>query len=121
MKLLLSYAAMLIVPLLLLLLTVLLLVFVFRGDLQPLKSMYKTQLEKLDTDNLGHLLRHTIDSNPDLLINRSYLEDLSGGIAALGESLYVAVDDKPLYSSPAIAGKAGLLNCCPPTAAISPP
>jgi signal transduction histidine kinase len=112
-KLLLSYAAMLAVPLIMMILTTLLLVFVFRGDLLPLKNIFQTQLQSLDNDNLSDQLKHTAKSSPSLLTNRKYLDDLAGGISGRGQSLYIRVNDEPYYVSPALEGKTELLQAIP--------
>ncbi|WP_048748877.1 cell wall metabolism sensor histidine kinase WalK [Paenibacillus sp. P22] len=112
-KLLLSYAAMLVVPLLLMLMTALLLVFVFRGELVPLKTMFKAQLESLDEDNYDSLLKHTIARNRELLTDQGYLDDLAGSLSSEGQALFVRVDGQPFYVSAAIRGKDALLGSLP--------
>jgi signal transduction histidine kinase len=112
-KLLISYAAMLIVPLVLIILTALLLVFVFRGDLQNLRSFYETQVEGIDDRDYHQLINHTIAQNPSLLTNTSYLTDLSEEMKARNQYIVVRLGDKVLFVSESVRPKTELLAALP--------
>jgi signal transduction histidine kinase len=112
-KLLFSYAAMLIVPLVLIVLTALLLVFVFRGDLQNLRSFYETQVEGIDDHDYHQLIKHTIAQNPSLLTDRGYLDDLSEEMKPRNIQLVVRQGGQLWYESENLQDKAQLLPYLP--------
>lgn len=76
-KFLLSYAAMLVVPLLLLVLTALLLTVVYHGDVQSLKSAYESKFEGMEESDTRNLIKHTFMQNTDLLTDTAFLDELS--------------------------------------------
>jgi signal transduction histidine kinase len=112
-KLLLSYAAMLVVPLVLMLVTSLLLVVVFRGDLQNVKSFYSSKMERFDEGEFQRLMEHTITQNPGLLTNPAYLEQLTEEMSA--KEIYLAIRSEAgyRYVSEGIQGKNRLLDYLP--------
>lgn len=58
-KFLLSYAAMLVVPLLLLIITAMLMSIVYHGDVQSLKSTYESKFEGMEENDTRNLIKHT--------------------------------------------------------------
>jgi signal transduction histidine kinase len=112
-KLLFSYAAMLVIPLFLMILTALLLVVVFRGDLQNLKSLYESKMEGFDDGEFHHLIKHTIDQNPSLLSDPNYLHDISSEMKPKDSFLVVRVNGQFIYLSETIRQKTELISVLP--------
>ncbi|MBE1442146.1 ATP-binding protein [Paenibacillus sp. OAS669] len=101
-KLLLSYAAMLIIPLILILMTTLLLVIVYRGDLQNLHDVYGSESIPFtghQTERLMKELRRNTESNPVVFKDRSYLNEIAQELAANGSGLAVRKDEQLTYVS----------------------
>lgn len=113
MKLLLSYAAMLIVPLFLMVLTALLLVVVFRGDLQNLKSFYESRFEHFEEGEFQHLIKHHIEEDPSILSDPNYLDQLSAEMEPQNSFLVVRLNDQIVYVSAAIRDKKELTSDLP--------
>lgn len=98
-KFLLSYAAMLVVPLLLLVLTAMLLTIVYRGDVQSLKSAYESKFEGMEADDTRNLIKHTFMQNPELLKDTAFLDDISADLLKKNTSLLIKSGDTTLYAS----------------------
>ncbi|TJY44071.1 HAMP domain-containing histidine kinase [Cohnella pontilimi] len=112
-KLLFSYAAMLVVPLVLIVLTALLLVFVFRGDLQNLRSFYETQIEGIDDHDYHQLINHTIARNPALVTDPGFLTTLSDEMKTGDQFVIVLIDGNPYFVSKAIQTRTQLISRLP--------
>lgn len=112
-KFLLSYAAMLIVPLLLLLLTASLLTIVYHGDVQSLKSTYENKFEGIEERDTRNLIKHTFMQNTDLLTDTAFLDDLSADMLKKNTSLFIRSDQKTLYASKGLLLEQGLLDELP--------
>lgn len=76
-KFLLSYAAMLVVPLLLLIITAMLMSIVYHGDVQSLKSTYESKFEGMEENDTRNLIKHAFLQNTDLLTDTAFLNELS--------------------------------------------
>ncbi|CQR54594.1 HAMP domain-containing sensor histidine kinase [Paenibacillus riograndensis] len=112
-KFLLSYAAMLIVPLLLLLLTASLLTIVYHGDVQSLKSAYENKFEGMEERDTRNLIKHTFMQNTDLLTDTVFLDDLSADMLKKNTSLFIRSDQKTMYASKGLLLEQGLLDELP--------
>ncbi|MFC5530253.1 sensor histidine kinase [Cohnella yongneupensis] len=110
MKLLISYAAMLVMPLVLMLVTVLSLLFVFRGDLQNLSNLYETQVEGFEHADYHYLLKNTISQNPELLTDNAYLNDVSEELKARNSYIIVRLDDQLKYVPDQVKDNPALLS-----------
>ncbi|WP_229521813.1 sensor histidine kinase [Paenibacillus monticola] len=113
MKLLLSYAAMLIIPLTLLIATSLLLAVVFRGDLQSLKSAHEMKFEGLEESDYHSLIKYTILKDPVFLTDKSFLDDISADMLNKNTHLYIRSGSDVLYSSDDISSKKKLIAGLP--------
>ncbi|ULO04697.1 HAMP domain-containing protein [Paenibacillus sp. 19GGS1-52] len=113
MKLLLSYAAMLIIPLILLIATSLLLAVVFRGDLQSLKSAHEMKFEGLEESDYHSLIKYTILNDPDLLTDKHFLDDISADMLNKNTYLYIRSGSDVLYSSDYILSQKELIAGLP--------
>jgi signal transduction histidine kinase len=113
MKLLLSYAAMLVIPLLLLFLTAVSLVFVFRGDLQNLRHAYESKMEGFEEEEFYHLIKRSIVQNPSLLTDRHYLDELSGEISAKETYLVIRINGETVYASEGIKARSDFISSLP--------
>ncbi|MCD9021479.1 sensor histidine kinase [Cohnella silvisoli] len=113
MKLLLSYAAMLVVPLLLLVLMALSLVFFFRGDLQNLQHFYESKAEGFEEDEFYHLIKRTIVQNPSLLADRHYLDEISKEISSKETYLVIRINGETGYASEGIRERKDFIASLP--------
>jgi signal transduction histidine kinase len=116
MKLLLSYAAMLVVPLILILLISLLLVLVFRGDLQNMKSIYEYTEDAFDHEDYYRLtneIKRTMIQNPSLAADPDYLNEISDEIRKTNSGLVVRTDGRISYTSDLLAQKQDLTSNLP--------
>ncbi|MCZ8512227.1 HAMP domain-containing sensor histidine kinase [Paenibacillus filicis] len=114
-KLLLSYAAMLVVPLVLIMLISALLAVVFRGDLQNIRNDYKSQVYPLDDhriDRLSKEIKRTAQTNPALLGDTGYLDDVSHELELSGSGLVIRKDGADTYASASV-NAAELLEALP--------
>jgi signal transduction histidine kinase len=111
-KLLLSYAAMLLVPLVLLILTSLLLVVVYRGDVQHLRSIYETKVDS-DEEAFHRVIKHTIERTPSLLDDPTYLTELSDEMISKDTYLAVRTGNQWFYLSDGIRDKLDLIKQLP--------
>ncbi|MBB6671356.1 sensor histidine kinase [Cohnella nanjingensis] len=112
-KLLLSYAAMLIIPLVLLLTTALLLVVVFRGDLRNVAHLYETEVEGFEKGDFQRLVHQTILRNPDLLQDRRYLDELSAEMKDQDTFLVVRLGGETAYASEGIRSRGDVVAALP--------
>ncbi|REE55384.1 signal transduction histidine kinase [Paenibacillus taihuensis] len=79
-KLLLSYAAMLIIPLVLILLITTLLVVSLKGDFPSIRSAYESTENMFDPDEVEHIakeIKRSIQREPELLKNQTYLTEMT--------------------------------------------
>ncbi|MCD1259692.1 HAMP domain-containing histidine kinase [Paenibacillus athensensis] len=108
-KLLLSYAAMLIVPLLMMVITAALLIVVFRGDVRSLWQQYGqdgTLFENHTLERLEKELWRTAESNPAALADRAYLADIDQELQTGKSALVVHKQGEMVYASPALQNAA---------------
>ncbi|WP_239619254.1 sensor histidine kinase [Cohnella mopanensis] len=112
-KLILSYLAMLIVPLVLLVLTAMLLVVVYQGDLQNLKKLYETKIEGLEESDYHRLIKHAIEQDPALLKDQKYLNDLSAELTSKDTYLYIRSGNRVLFASDGIQSNTDLISELP--------
>lgn len=115
-KLLWSYAAMLIVPLLFLVLISALLLVLFSGDVQKIRSLYETKIEGIEQEDYHHLVKQTLKQDPKLLTDTTYLQSLSDELASRQISLFVRENAKMVYVTKGIADRTDLLSSLPPFA-----
>lgn len=102
MKLLLSYAAMLVIPLTSMILLSLLMIVFFRGDLQNMKGLYETTEQRFDHDNIEHIakeLSRSVKRQPDLLLDRGYLDEMAADLRDEDAGIVVRVGDAIIYES----------------------
>ncbi|WP_028552667.1 sensor histidine kinase [Paenibacillus sp. UNC451MF] len=99
-KLLLSYAAMLIIPLILIIMTAALLVVAYRGDLQNIREEYKTpeiSFNDHQTERLMKEIKRNTESNTTVFRDRAYLDEIEQELAAFGSELVVRRDNQLTY------------------------
>jgi len=105
-KLLLSYAAMLIIPLVITFFTAVLLTVVFRGDLQTIREQYGAGAHRMFEDQhvegILKEMKRSVEKNPSLLSDSSYLSDLDRELQANKSNLIVRKDQRIIYSSPSL-------------------
>ncbi|WP_219837223.1 HAMP domain-containing sensor histidine kinase [Paenibacillus sp. R14(2021)] len=104
-KLLLSYAAMLVIPLVSILLLSLLMVIFFRGGLQNIQGIYKMTQEQFDKESLEQIaneIKRSIRRQPDLLMDLSYLDEIAKELQRNNADMAVRVNDSVVYHSPNI-------------------
>ncbi|WP_019912073.1 sensor histidine kinase [Paenibacillus sp. HW567] len=112
-KFLLSYAAMLVVPLILLFLTAMLLTIVYHGDVQNLKSTYENRFEGMEESDTRNLIKITFMQNSNLLTDTSFLDDLSADMLKKNTSIFIRSGSKTLYASADLLQKQGLTGKLP--------
>jgi len=101
-KLLLSYAAMLVIPLISIVLISLLMVIVFRGDLQGIKNIYESTEELFDHEDVKQIaqeIKRSVELQPNILKNESYLDEMANELQKKDSGLIVRVDGAVLYRS----------------------
>lgn len=111
-KLILSYAAMLVVPLILMVITALLLTFVFKGDLQALHEKYGYSKDYYEDHSLERLVKEigrTAKSSPAMLSDSGYLRELSDELDLTNSNLIVRKEGHFIYVSPSLKNK-GILS-----------
>lgn len=104
-KLLLSYAAMLIIPLILMMITALLLVVVFRGDIQSIRDQYRSTggiFENHNVERVMKELKRTSENNPVMLSDLSYLTDINQELQLNESNLIVRTQSTIVYVSPSL-------------------
>lgn len=109
-KLLLSYAAMLVIPLVLMMVTVMLLFTVFRGDFQTIRDTYGSDVdhrfyENQSAERLLKEMKRTSANNPTLLSDSTYLADLDLELQRVQSSLIIRKGNSMAYISPSIQSK----------------
>jgi len=87
-KFLLSYAAMLLVPLLLLGITSLLLTVIYHGDVQTLKNAYESKFEGMEERDTHNLIKHTFQQNAALLTDQAFLAEFSADMQSKNTSVF---------------------------------
>ncbi|WP_433942990.1 sensor histidine kinase [Paenibacillus sp. SN-8-1] len=107
-KLILSYAAMLVVPLVLMVITALLLTFVFRGDLQALHEKYGYSKDYYEDHNLERLVKElgrTVKNNPSTLSDHEYLGEVESELEISNSNLIVRKNGQFVYVPPSFKNK----------------
>ncbi|WP_424765539.1 sensor histidine kinase [Paenibacillus sp. sgz302251] len=115
-KLLLSYAAMLFIPLVSILLISLLMIMFFRGDLQNMKGIYESTEDRFDHNDVEHIakeIKRSVQRQPDLLKDQVYLDDLTMELQRKNSSFAVRVNESIVYRSPGIQQTLDLTNLPP--------
>lgn len=105
MRLLLSYAAMLVIPLVLMMLTAIVLIVAFRGDLQSIRDQYGSRVagfEDWHDERYLKEIKRNGERSPGLLEQPDYLNELSQGLVDSGASLVVRKDSRLIYQTDAI-------------------
>lgn len=103
-KLLLSYAAMLVIPLVMMLITAMLLVVVFRGDLQSIKDQYgegESRFENRGIERLLKEIKRTTEINPAAWTDASYLAEIDGELQRNQSNLILRKGDEIVYAAAA--------------------
>jgi signal transduction histidine kinase len=114
-KLLLSYAAMLVIPLVMMLITAMLLVIVFRGDFQNIRDTYGSGKNLFDNQNAERLIKEmkrTSEKNPSALADTTYLADIDQELQKSKSSLIIRKDNEIIFQSSTF-GQTELLNHLP--------
>ncbi|MFC5649478.1 sensor histidine kinase [Paenibacillus solisilvae] len=116
-KLLLSYAAMLVIPLVSIVLISLLMVIVFRGDLQNIKGIYESTEALFDHEDVEHIakeIKRSVERQPSLLKDQTYLEEMSNELQRKDSGLIVRLDGTILYRSLSVEQISNLSSNLPP-------
>ncbi|MFS0838309.1 hypothetical protein [Paenibacillus sp. 1P03SA] len=101
-KLLLSYAAMLVIPLVMMLITAMLLVVVFRGDLQSLKDQYgegEGRFENRSIERLLKEIKRTTEIDPAAWTDTSYLAEIDGELQRNQSNLILRKGGEIVYAA----------------------
>ncbi|SEM53924.1 cell wall metabolism sensor histidine kinase WalK [Paenibacillus sp. OV219] len=117
MKLLLSYAAMLIIPLISIILISVLMVVFYQGDLQNIKGLYESTEDSFDHGDVEHIakeIRRSVEREPDLLKDRDYLNEMTTELKEKDAGLVVRLGDTILYRSASIQQLPQLTEGLPP-------
>ncbi|SDN75518.1 Signal transduction histidine kinase [Paenibacillus sp. yr247] len=104
-KLLLSYAAMLLIPLVIMIITAVLLVVVFRGDLQSIRDQYGSGVGLFENQNVEHTfkeMKRTAEKNPSILADSGYLADIDQELQLNDSRLVVRKENTLVYVSPTL-------------------
>lgn len=112
-KFLLSYAAMLVIPMLLLVATALLLTVVYHGDVQSLKSTYETKFEGMEESDTRNLIKHTFLQDPDLLTDTGFLKNFSADMLQKNTTIYIRSGNTVLYASDDLLKKPDFIDELP--------
>jgi signal transduction histidine kinase len=116
-KLLLSYAAMLIIPLISILLISLLLVVFYQGDIQNLKSVYETTENRFGHEAVEHAakeIKRSSTRHPELLLDSSYLDELSEDLETNDSGILVRTGNTIYYRSSSMQQNDQLVTDFPP-------
>jgi len=116
-KLLLSYAAMLVIPLISIVLISLLMVIVFRGDLQGMKNLYESTEVLFNNEDVKHVaqeLKRSVERQPNLLGNPSYLDEMGLELEKRDSGIIVRVDGTVVYRSPGLGQISNESSILPP-------
>ncbi|WP_136605393.1 sensor histidine kinase [Paenibacillus dokdonensis] len=115
-KLLLSYAAMLIIPLVITFFTAILLIVVFRGDLQTIREQYGAGAHRMFEDQhvegIMKEMKRSVEKNPSILNDSNYLSDLDQELLSIKSNLIVRKDARIIYTSPTLQ-QTDILNHLP--------
>lgn len=106
-KLLLSYAAMLLIPLVMMIITAVLLVVVFKGDFQSIRDQYGSGIGLFENQNVEHTvkdMKRSAEKNPSILADTSYLADIDQELQLSNSKLVVRKDNTLVYVSPSLQG-----------------
>jgi signal transduction histidine kinase len=98
-RLLLSYAAMLLIPLIMIILTSLLLVMVFHGDVQNIRDAYGDKANFFHDGRYMKEIKRNTEKNPSIFLDKNYLDDLNQEMQTTGASLIVRNGDRITYVS----------------------
>ncbi|NQX64550.1 HAMP domain-containing histidine kinase [Paenibacillus alba] len=104
-KLLYSYAAMLLIPLIMMIITAMLLVVVFRGDFQSIREQLHSGVGLFENQNVEHTfkeLKRTSEKNPSILADLTYIADIDQELQLNNSKLVVRKDNALVYVSPAL-------------------
>ncbi|MBB6733656.1 sensor histidine kinase [Cohnella zeiphila] len=117
MRLIWSYAAMLVVPLVVILLTALLLAVVSGGDFQYYKKLYFSTAEQFDFDDQYRLLREikrATERNPQVLSDSEFLKEIETGLQSVHSGLVIRQGGQLTYVSDTLRGDEKLAQSLPP-------
>ncbi|MBA2936869.1 HAMP domain-containing histidine kinase [Paenibacillus sp. CGMCC 1.16610] len=104
-KLLLSYAAMLLIPLVMMMITAILLIVVFRGDFQGIREQVSSGVGLFENQNLEHTfkeMKRTSEKNPAMLADLTYLADIDQELQSNNSRMIVRKDNTFVYVSPTL-------------------
>lgn len=105
-KLLLSYIAMLVIPLIVTLITASLLTVVFRGDFESIREQYNTHEEMFNIHAVKRVFKEmerNARNNPSLLEDTGYLDEIAQELRLYQSYLLIRKGDSFLYVSPELA------------------
>ncbi|WP_123040283.1 sensor histidine kinase [Cohnella candidum] len=115
-KLILSYAAMLFVPLILILLISAMLITAFQGSLQNVKALYEQTENMFDREDVGHAIHEldrTIARNPNAAPDAAYFREVGEELARTGTGLIWSRDSRIVYTSDPLTNVKGLTALLP--------
>lgn len=101
-KMLLTYAAMLVIPLVFMIMTALLLVYVYQGDLQTIHRAYGSSemlMHERQSERFFKELKRTVERSPELLTQTDYLTDLDNELGKSRSGIIVRLSGKITYVS----------------------
>lgn len=117
MKLLLSYAAMLVIPLVLIALTALLLTVLFRGDLKNMRNAYDTKTAMMfgnhETGRYFSDMVRTARNNPAQLTDPDYLQEIDEELHRINAALMLRIGDRLAYLPQELRSNRELLGALP--------
>ncbi|UKS25514.1 HAMP domain-containing histidine kinase [Paenibacillus sp. HWE-109] len=104
-KLLLSYAAMLLIPLVMMIITAMLLLVVFRGDFQNIRDQLSSGVGMFENQNVEHTFKEVVrtsQKNPSMLADLTYIADIDQELQASNSKLVIRRDNTFIYTSPTL-------------------
>jgi len=117
MRLIWSYAAMLLVPLTVIVLTVLLLAVVSGGNFHYYKKLYSSTAEQFDYDDQMHVLKaikRSTERDPALLANPEFWKEVASALPSGDTGLAVRRDGELTFLSDNLRGDEEVLGALPP-------
>lgn len=116
-KLLLSYAAMLFIPLILIIIITMLLVVSLKGDLPSIRNAYESTENMFDRDEVEHIakeIKRSIQRDPELLMDQTYLTEMTTELRKNESGLIIRHNGDIIFSSDIIKQTPELTQDLPP-------
>ncbi|AZN41171.1 sensor histidine kinase [Paenibacillus albus] len=115
-KLLLSYAAMLIIPLILILIITSLLLVSLRGEMSSVQGAYESTENMFDHEVVEHVakeMKRSIQRDPELMTDRTYLDEFTTELQKNDAGMIVRLDSAIVYHSAIIGQTPELMTSLP--------